>query len=83
MSILERIPLWHTAPLIVVCNDLFEMGYCCTVEFQCLPSGKWIAVTIEKEGNKWGGIGGSRLDLARDRLVKWVDRQGIRDSFIS
>lgn len=85
MSIIERIPLWQAAPLSLVCNDLLEMGYCCTIEFRphnC-ESGKWISVTIEKDGQKWGGIGGSRLEIARNRLVEWADKQGIRDPHVS
>lgn len=85
MTIFDRIKLWQTASLSLVCNDLIEFGYYCTIEYRphdC-ESGKWISVTIEKDGKKWGGIGGSRLEIARNRLVEWIDRQGIRDSFIS
>jgi hypothetical protein len=85
MTILDRIKLWNTASLSLVCNDLLEMGYCCTIEYRqhnC-ETGKWISITVEKDGQTWGGIGGSRLEIARNRLVEWADRQGIRDSFIS
>lgn len=85
MTILDSIKVWNTASLSLVCNDLLEMGYECTIEFRphnC-ETGKWISVTVEKDGQKWGGIGGSRLEIARNRLVEWADRQGIRDSFIS
>lgn len=85
MTILDSIKVWNTASLSLVCNDLLELGYECTVEFrphQC-ETGKWISVTVEKDGQKWGGIGGSRLEIARNRLVEWADRQGIRDAIIS
>lgn len=85
MTILDRIKVWQTASLSLVCNDLLEMGYECTIEFKphnC-ESGKWISITIEKDGKKWGGIGGSRLEIARNRLVEWIDRQGIRNSLMS
>lgn len=83
MTILDRIKLWEKASLSLVCDDLFEMGYFCTIAYELLPNGKWISITIEKDGKKWGGIGGSRLDVARNRLVEWADRQGIRDFLIS
>lgn len=83
MTIFDRIKLWQTAPLSLVCDDLFEMGYCCTISYELLPNGKWISIAIEKDGKKWGGIGGSRLEVARNRLVEWADRQGIRDFLIS
>ena len=85
MTILDSVKVWNTASLSLVCNDLLEMGYECTVEFRqhnC-ETGKWISVTVEKEGQKWGGIGGSRLEIVRNRLVEWADRQGIRDAIIS
>lgn len=85
MTILDSVKVWSTASLSLVCNDLLELGYECTVEFRphnC-ESGKWISVTVEKDGQKWGGIGGSRLEIARNRLVEWADQQGIRDAIIS
>lgn len=85
MTILDSVKVWNTASLSLVCNDLLELGYECTVEFRphnC-ETGKWISVTVEKDGQKWGGIGGSRLEIARNRLVEWADRQGIRDAIIS
>ena len=83
MTILDRIKLWQTASLSLVCDDLFEMGYYCTISYELLPNGKLISIAIEKDGEKWGGIGGSRLEVARNRLVEWADRQGIRDFLIS
>jgi len=85
MTILDRVKVWNTASLSLVCDDLFEMGYECTIEYRphnC-ETGKWISVTVEKDGRKWGGIGGSRLEIARNRLVEWADRKGIRDAIIS
>lgn len=84
-TILDRIRAWETASLSLVCSDLLDMGYECTVEFRphnC-ETGKWISVTVEKDGQKWGGIGGSRLEIARKRLIEWADRQGIREFLIS
>lgn len=82
MTILERVKLWQTASLSLICDDLFEFGYSCTIEYQQTVNGKWISVKIEKGGEKWGGIGGSRLDVARNKLIGWIDRQGIRDSLM-
>ena len=85
MTILDRVKVWETASLSLVCSDLLEMGYECTIEFRphnC-ETGKWISVTVEKDGGKWGGIGGSRLEIARNRLIEWADRRGIRDAIIS
>ena len=83
MTILERVKLWQTASLSLICDDLFEFGYSCTIEYQQTVNGKWISVKIEKDGEKWGGIGGSRLDVARNKLIRWIDSQGIRDSLMS
>lgn len=85
MTILDRIKLWKISPLSLVCNDLAEFGYYCTIEYMphnC-ESGKWISITIEKDEKKWGGIGGSRTEVARNRLLEWIDHQGIVDSFVS
>lgn len=83
MTILDKIQLMETAPLSTVCDTLFEMGYYCTIAYEMLPNGKWISITVEKDGEKWAGIGGSRIDVARNRLVEWADRLGLRDFLIS
>lgn len=76
MTIIDKIKLWDTSALSLVCEGLLDLEYCCTIEFRphnC-ESGKWIDVKIEKDGEKWGGIGGSTLSVTRKRLIDWAEK---------
>lgn len=80
-TILTRMGNWEKCSLGQVASDLVENGYTVKVEFRkhdC-ESGQWIDIVLEKDGKTTGGIGGSRLDVARNRLVHAADRLGVRD----
>lgn len=83
MSILERIPQWEKCSLDIIASDLIELGYSCTINLQkhnC-ESGKWIDFSVWNDTmtTKITTVSGSRLGIVRERLIKWIDKQGIRD----
>ena len=84
-SIIGRIMRWEEYALSVILHDMLKAFSIATTtemyEHAC-ESGMWIIVTFEYKGRKYS-VDGSRLDIVRKRLLKWIDENHIRDEFLS
>lgn len=85
MSPFKVIANWDNLPLSTVLYGL-QRYFSVTTETEicehACQTGIWVGIRIRYEGKKYG-VGGSSLDIAKKRLLEWVDTHRIRDEFLT